>query len=80
MTALAPPTTAPTPSRIPAWQEMRARAETGRRVPDESIRELIERVAVLGRGCGSTAWVYGVMQRAFRDQHALGLPLSSAAY
>lgn len=98
MTALAQPTTVPTPPRIPAWPEMRARAEalvprlrerarraeTERRVPDESIRELVEAelfevqkparygghelglaefvelVAVLGRGCGSTAWVYGV--------------------
>ena len=94
----APSTAAPSPPRIPAFAELLGRAEallprlrerarqaeTERRLPEATLRELVdadlfevqkparhggyelglpefvELVALLGRGCGSTAWVYGV--------------------
>jgi alkylation response protein AidB-like acyl-CoA dehydrogenase len=69
---------------LPRLRERARAAEEARRLPDETIRELldaglfdvqkpvrfggqelglvefVELVATLGRGCGSTAWVYGV--------------------
>ena len=69
---------------VPRLRERAQAAEEARRVPAESMRELldaqlfeiqkpaafggyelglvefVELVAQLGRGCGSTAWVYGV--------------------
>ncbi|MCB1623582.1 MAG: acyl-CoA dehydrogenase family protein [Pseudomonadales bacterium] len=69
---------------VPRLRERAQAAEIARRVPDETVRELVaaqlfevqkpaafggyelglvefvELVAELGRGCGSTAWVYGV--------------------
>jgi alkylation response protein AidB-like acyl-CoA dehydrogenase len=83
-----PPTAAELQARaaalVPRLRERARAAEEARRLPEETVRELldadlfevqkparfgghelglvefVELVAALGRGCGSTAWVYGV--------------------